>query len=100
MVYNAPEDGAKVLAGLLGDKKDARILDAGAGTGLVGEVVSRPISIIPTIGKILERIVQRQCSAYLKSHNILTEAQSGFRQSQSTDTCLINFLDPIYSAID
>ena len=30
----------------------------------------RPISIIPTVGKILERIVHKQSSEYLKSYNI------------------------------
>ncbi len=60
----------------------------------------RPISIIPTVGKILERIVHKQSSDYLKSYNILTDAQSGFRPGHSTGTCMISFLDEIYSKID
>ncbi|XP_078688167.1 methyltransferase-like protein 27 [Branchiostoma floridae x Branchiostoma belcheri] len=36
-VYKGPEQIAEALAGVLGDRKDARILDAAAGTGLVGE---------------------------------------------------------------
>ncbi|CAH1270653.1 WBSCR27 [Branchiostoma lanceolatum] len=36
-IYNGPRQIAEALAGVVGDRKDARILDAAAGTGLVGE---------------------------------------------------------------
>ncbi len=60
----------------------------------------RPISIIPTVGKVMERLVHLQCTEYLSSHNILSEAQSGFRGGRSTGTCLIDFLDNVYRGID
>ena len=60
----------------------------------------RPISIIPTVGKIPERLVYKQSSSYLKKYNILTDAQSGFRAGHSTVTCMISFLDKIYTSID
>ncbi len=60
----------------------------------------RPISIIPTVGKVLERLVHTQCISYLESNNLLSEAQSGFRSSRSTGTCVVEFLDKIYQAID
>ncbi len=56
----------------------------------------RPISIIPTVGKVLERLVHRQCITYLEGNHILSEAQSGFRGSRSTGTCVIDFLDKLY----
>ena len=59
-----------------------------------------PISIIPTVGKILERIIHKQTVAYLESSNILSEAQSGFRAGRSTGTCLIDFLNNIYQGVD
>ena len=60
----------------------------------------RPISIIPTVGKILERIVHCQTVSYLESSNILSEAQSGFRAGRSMGTCLIDFLNNIYQGVD
>ena len=48
----------------------------------------RPISILPCVSKILERIVQRQILAYLHKNNILSPAQSGFRPKHSTVTTL------------
>ena len=60
----------------------------------------RPISIIPTIGKIMERLIHHQCSEYLSKYEILSEAQSGFRGGRSTGTCLIDFLDNVYRGLD
>ena len=39
----------------------------------------RPISNLPFIGKILEKIVSAQINLFLKENNILEEFQSGFR---------------------
>ena len=41
MRYNGPTYAAETLAKYLADKKDARILDVAAGTGFVGEEVSK-----------------------------------------------------------
>ena len=59
----------------------------------------RPVSILPTISKILERAVYVQMEKHLKDNNILYEFQSGFRTSYSTDTCLINLQDGIRKEI-
>ncbi len=53
----------------------------------------RPISIIPTIGKLLERLVHIQSIKFLEFYYILLEAQSGFRAGHST--CLVDFIDNI-----
>ena len=55
----------------------------------------RPVSILPTISKIMERAVYLQMEKHLKDKNILYEFQSGFRASYSTDICLINHQDGI-----
>ena len=55
----------------------------------------RPISILCTLSKILERSVYHQLDTFLTKNNILYEYQSGFRGSYSTDTCLINLIDHI-----
>ena len=41
----------------------------------------RPISILPVVSKVLERLIHGQLSAYLKRMNFLCENQSGFRRN-------------------
>ena len=43
----------------------------------------------------MERIVYEQIMKHVKDNKLLYEFQSGFRQSYSTDTCLINLIDHI-----
>ena len=49
----------------------------------------RPISILPITMKIFEKVVHRQVSDFLTSSKILSQSQSGFRNSHSTDTAVI-----------
>ena len=49
----------------------------------------RPISIIPTVAKIFEKILYDQLCEYLNDNNLLTHCQSGFRLLHSTLTALI-----------
>merc|ERR1712236_57342 len=55
----------------------------------------RLVSILPIVSKILERAVHEQLMKYLKDKKLLYEYQSGFRQSYSTDSCLIILMDYI-----
>ena len=48
----------------------------------------RPISVLSTIAKILEKIVYNQLISYINENNILTNNQFGFRKSHSTTTSL------------
>ena len=49
----------------------------------------RPISVIPVIAKIFEKIVYDQLYEYLNNYNFLTTCQSGFRSLHSTLTALL-----------
>ena len=53
----------------------------------------RPVSILSIVSKVLERSVYNQLYAFLQSHGLLYELQSGFRSQYSTDSCLIHLLD-------
>ena len=48
----------------------------------------RPISIIPAIAKIFEKIISDQLYEYLNTNEILTSCQSGFRSLHSTVTAM------------
>ena len=60
----------------------------------------RPVSIISSISKVVERIVCEQIEKYLATKNLMYEYQSGFRTSHSTDTCLLYLSDHIKQEVD
>ena len=49
----------------------------------------RPISVLPVVSKLIERVVFNQLYEYLNNNNLLTESQSGFRPMFSTETDLL-----------
>ncbi|XP_031336327.1 uncharacterized protein LOC116165788 [Photinus pyralis] len=53
----------------------------------------RPISILPAMSKILERIVHKQVDAHLEEGNLYYEKQSGFRKDHSTTTALLHTIN-------
>ena len=53
----------------------------------------RPISIIPAVAKVFERIIYDQLYAYLLANNLLSTHQSGFRSLHSTVTFLLEATD-------
>ena len=60
----------------------------------------RPISVLSTFSKIFEKVVAYQVNYYLRTNNILTPAQYGFRQGQSTTDALLNTLQYVYDNLD
>ena len=60
----------------------------------------RPISILPTVSKVIERAVHSQLYDYLDSNNLLTVNQFGFRRARSTALALTQFTDEVLSNMD
>ena len=61
---------------------------------------TRPISILPTAMKIVERVVQKQLTGYLEEHSLLSDAQHGYRKFHSTETALHAITDRALHAMD
>ncbi len=59
----------------------------------------RPISLVPSLGKLLEKILERQLRNYLNCHNILYEDQFGFRRGHETGHAVTKTTNLIASAL-
>ncbi|XP_052738151.1 uncharacterized protein LOC112051475 [Bicyclus anynana] len=56
----------------------------------------RPISVLPSISKIMEKIMNSRLLNYLEKFHLLSDSQYGFRHGRSTDdavTALTSFVD-------
>ena len=49
----------------------------------------RPIAILHSISKVLERVIHKRLFAYLTSKNLFYECQYGFRKGHSTNQAII-----------
>ena len=60
----------------------------------------RPISLLPLISKIIEKVVHDQTHEFLSDNKILYNYQSGFRTNHSTNLCLSFLTDKILKGFD
>ena len=60
----------------------------------------RPVSILNSMSKVIEIIVFSQLNEYIVNKKLSYEFQSGFRSSNSWDTCLIHLCDFIRQECD
>ena len=60
----------------------------------------RPISILPSFSKFLERVIYSRMLNYLNKNSILSKNQYGFRKNHSTSLALLDLYDKISLAID
>ena len=60
----------------------------------------RPISILPSISKIFERLVYNRLFCYIKKADLLSNSQYGFREGCSTYMALLDFYDQISKHIE
>ena len=60
----------------------------------------RPISLLPTISKIVEKILLKQLYTHFQTNNLLFPHQYGFRKQRSTEHAALEFVDRLLIDID
>ncbi len=60
----------------------------------------RPISLLPCISKVFEKLLFNHIYSFLKAHGLIKENQSGFTPGDSTINQLIAICNKLYSCLD
>ncbi len=60
----------------------------------------RPVSVLPCLSKVLERIVYNRAYDFLCKNNVLYNKQYGFRTNHSTYMAVLDFVNIVSKAID
>ena len=60
----------------------------------------RPISLFPSISKIIENVAHNQISHYFTSLSLFYEHQYGFRSKQSTELAALHLIDKTTTEMD
>lgn len=60
----------------------------------------RPISLLPTLSKVIEKIANKRLMAYLEKNSIIASNQYGFRTQKSTDDAVLQLTTLITKHLD
>ena len=60
----------------------------------------RPISLLPSISKVFEKVVYKQLYSYFQSQKLLYKSQYGFREDHSTELASLELCDRIFKYLD
>ena len=59
----------------------------------------RPISVLPALSKVFEKVVAKQIVEFIETNNLLPESMGGFRKGHSTATVLMDLRDDLLHEI-
>ena len=60
----------------------------------------RPISLLPVLSKMLEKLMYSRLNSFIDSNNFLSDAQYGFRKFKSTELAVLDLTQSIMSNMD
>ena len=60
----------------------------------------RPISLLPIIGKILEKLMYTRLNQFLAHHNIISNTQYGFQKGKCTEQAIFDLQSKIINALE
>src|SRR5436190_3364379 len=80
--------------------KVAKVIPIYKGTGEMSLKSNfRPISLLSTCSKVLEKIVKHQLTIYINQYNLLTDCQYGFRDTRNISDALFDLNKKLNSAL-
>lgn len=60
----------------------------------------RPISLLPTLSKIIEKIIKNRMISFIQKHKILNLKQFGFQKNKNTSDAIFSFLEYLYTSLN
>ena len=60
----------------------------------------RPISILPTMSKIIEKCLKKRLTNFIDNFKILNPNQYGFQKCISTQDAILNFTEYVYNNLN
>ena len=60
----------------------------------------RPVSLLPQLSKVLEKLFNNRLEKFLNKNNILSHTQYGFRENRSTSMALMELLEDVTQSLD
>lgn len=80
--------------------KTAKVIPLHKGGDLDNPSNFRPIALLSTLSKIIEKMVKSRLSSFLSRNNILSSVQFGFREGRGTADAMFNLLGMLFSHIN
>jgi len=60
----------------------------------------RPISVLPVLSKLFERVLYHRVYSYLTEHNLIDKRQYGYRENHSTELAITTIYDELLRDLD
>lgn len=60
----------------------------------------RPISVLPGISKIFEKIILARLNSFITQHKLISKKQYGFQEKKGTSDAIADLTDEMYNSID
>ena len=81
--------------------KEANVKPVFKGKGSPSDVTNyRPISLLPCLSKILEKLMFKRMYEHITLHDLITDNQSGYRPGHNTQLQLLYLTDKLYKSLD
>ena len=80
--------------------KIARVIPIYKGGNSMMVINYRPVSVLPLLSKIFERLMYNRLIELINKHDILYKYQFGFMGGMGTNTVMIILIDKIVSTLD
>ena len=80
--------------------KIAEVIPLFKGGSKVSNDSYRPISLLPAIGKLLEKLIADKMVKYFDAYDLFSPLQFGFRSKFSTEHAIIDIHEKILSNLD